>query len=291
MKGRSRRSRVRRLRKRISRSRWFIALLSGGSALVMSAVASTLRVEWTRPGDEGASTNGARRRAPTGGPADHAGSGGLKQRSGDDESSPRRGVIYAFWHGRLFLLVPAFRDRGIVIITSMSFAGEVLTQVLERFGYSTVRGSSGRRGTAALIAMKKALSGGIDGGVALDGPSGPERRAKGGALAAAQSSGCSLVPLGVSAAPAWTVPRTWDRFMAPLLFARCAVVEGEPIPAEALSGMSLEELDAAVDAVTDEADRRVGRSVDRSPRNAAREGGGRSDELPKPGAERAEGGP
>ncbi len=195
----------------------------------MSAVAATLRIDWTEYAEPS--------------PA-------------DDEAGRR---IYAFWHGRLFLLVPAFRNRGIVVITSTSFAGEVLTRVLERFGYVTVRGSSGRRGTAALIAMKGALLGGRDGGVALDGPSGPERRAKGGALAAAQSAGCSIVPVGVSASPAWIVPRTWDRFMMPMLFARCAVIVGQPIPPANLAGASLEEIDRAVDAMTDEADRRAGR--------------------------------
>ncbi len=242
------RSRIRRLRKRISRSRWFIAVLSGAAALVMSAVAATLRIDWTQHA------------AALGSAEPSGGAPGGDAPSGPDSARDARdpGKIYAFWHGRLFLLVPAFRDRGIVIITSTSFAGEVLTRVLERFGYATVRGSSGRRGTAALIAMKSALEAGADGGVALDGPSGPERRSKGGAVAAAQSSGCSIVPIGVSASPAWTVPQTWDRFMMPLLFARCAVVVGRPIPSTELERLGLEGLDAIVNEMTSEADRRAG---------------------------------
>ncbi|MCD4690621.1 DUF374 domain-containing protein [bacterium] len=197
----------------------------------MSAIAGTLRIDWTQYTAE----------------------------AGVDDGDGR--CIYAFWHGRLFLLVPAFRDRGIVIITAVSWAGEVLSRVLERFGYVTVRGSSRRRGVAALVSMKRALEGGRDGGIALDGPSGPRRRSKGGALTVAQSSGCSIVPVGVSARPAWTVPQTWDRFLMPLPVARCAVVVGRPIPSEVLAGMSTEDLDAVVNAVTDEADRRVRRTV------------------------------
>jgi len=244
---RRKRSRIKRLRKRISRSPWFIAILSGAAALVMSAVAATLRIDWTQYAGESADAAGS-----------ESGAGSAPDGTAPPDAG-EPGKIYAFWHGRLFLLVPAFRDRGIVIITSTSFAGEVLTRVLERFGYSTVRGSTGRRGTAALIAMKSALEEGADGGVALDGPSGPERRSKGGAVAAAQSSGCSIVPIGVSASPAWTVPQTWDRFMMPMLFARCAVVVGRPIASAELAGMELEDLDAAVNAMTHEADQRAGR--------------------------------
>ncbi len=193
----------------------------------MSAIAATLRIDWTQYAAESA---------------------------GSDSASK----IYAFWHGRVFLLVPVFRDRGAVIITSTSFAGEVLTRMIERFGYAAVRGAHGRRGMAALIAMKSALAQGHDCGIAPDGPSGPARRSKGGAVAAALSSGCSIVPVGISASPAWTAP-TWDRFMIPMLFARCAVVVGRPIPSTELAGMDLEDLDAAINEVTEEADRRAGR--------------------------------
>jgi len=233
---RGRHSRIRRFRKRISRSRWFIAVLSGGVALVLRIVAATLRMDWTHyAAEKSGGAPGSGIRSDSGGP----------------------GRLYAFWHGRSFLLAPLFRDSGVVIITSTSFAGEVLTRVVERFGYHTVRGSSGRRGAAALVAMKTALIEGRDGAVAADGPSGPARHAKAGAVAAARSSGCSVVPVGIGAHPAWTVPHTWDRFMVPLLFARCAVVMGRPIPPAELEGMGLEGLDAAVNAMTDEADRRA----------------------------------
>ncbi len=208
----------------------------------MRVVAATFRTDWTQYATD---SSGA---APGKG-------------TGSDGSEPGR--LYAFWHGRGFLLAPLFRDSGVVIITSTSFAGEVLTRVVERFGYDTVRGSSGRRGAAALIAMKAALLEGRDGAVAADGPSGPERHAKAGAVAAARSSGCLVVPVGIGAHPAWTVPHTWDRFMVPMLFARCSVVMGRPIPPAELEEMGLDGLDAAVNAMTDEADRRAGRFADR----------------------------
>ncbi len=212
----------------------------------MSAIAATLRVDWTQYVSE---ADGAE---PDGSGTDADGA----------DPTPR---IYAFWHGRVFLLVPAFRDRGAVIITSTSFAGEVLTRMIERFGYAAVRGARGRRGMAALIAMKSALAQGHDCGIAPDGPSGPERRSKGGAVAAALSSGCPIVPVGIGARPAWAVPHTWDRFIIPMLFARCAVVVGRPIPSTELAGMDLEDLDAAINEVTDEADRRAGGRADTVP--------------------------
>src|SRR5207245_5093250 len=58
-----------------------------------------------------------------------------------------------------------------------------------------------------------------------DGPRGPARRLQGGIVALAATTGAPIVPVGVAARPARRLG-SWDRFMVPAPFARCAVVFG-----------------------------------------------------------------
>jgi lysophospholipid acyltransferase (LPLAT)-like uncharacterized protein len=171
-------------------------------------------------------------------------------------------VLFAFWHGRFFLFIHSFRDTGLAINTDVSWAGGLSARVLTRFGYSAVPGSSARKGAKALIAMRKQIASGHSVAVAPDGPSGPRVKSKPGVLTLARTIGCPIVPAATSARPAWVISQTWDRFMIPAPFARCAIVMGKPIyPGEAGQDLSLELLDRAIDETTAKADRLVGRCV------------------------------
>ncbi len=171
-------------------------------------------------------------------------------------------VLFAFWHGRLLLLVYSFRDRGIAINTDVSWAGELLAMVLVRFGYAVVPGSSARKGVKAIIALRKQIISGHSAAVATDGPRGPRAKSKPGVLTLARATGCPIVPVATSARSAWVIRQTWDSFMMPAPFTRCAVVVGKPIYAgDAGHDLSLELLDRAVDETTAKADRLVGRGA------------------------------
>ncbi|MCA1589302.1 MAG: DUF374 domain-containing protein [Acidobacteria bacterium] len=61
--------------------------------------------------------------------------------------------IYAMWHDRLFSGTYFFRHRGIVVLNSQSFDGEYISRFIQRLGYGSVRGSSTRGGTVALVKM------------------------------------------------------------------------------------------------------------------------------------------
>jgi lysophospholipid acyltransferase (LPLAT)-like uncharacterized protein len=58
-----------------------------------------------------------------------------------------------------------------------------------------------------------------------DGPRGPARRLHAGIVALAAATGAPIVPVGIAARPARRL-HSWDRFMIPIPFARCAVVFG-----------------------------------------------------------------
>ncbi|MFH1502604.1 MAG: peptide-methionine (R)-S-oxide reductase MsrB [Candidatus Eisenbacteria bacterium] len=188
-------------------------------------------------------------------------------------------VLYGFWHGRQFLLVPAFRGSGIAIMTDLSWAGEIQTRVLESLGYVVVRGSSRRSPARALAAMKSAIEQGHPAAFALDGPGGPDRRSKPGILFLARKLGYPVVPAATSASRAWRIPGTWCRYLLPLPFAACVVKLGRPL-AVGDGDFGPGDLDREVDRVTMDADLAVGVAppLGRT-RDLKRRGSAMSDEV------------
>jgi lysophospholipid acyltransferase (LPLAT)-like uncharacterized protein len=146
-----------------------------------------------------------------------------------------RPLIYAVWHGRI-LMVPwlnaRFRRtegaRSVRVLASRSRDGELVAAFVKRFGLEVVRGSSSRGGAEALRALARAVRAGQDVAVVPDGPRGPSCHAQAGIVSLAAATGAPIVPLGVAARPARRL-RSWDRFMVPAPFARCAVVFGAAV--------------------------------------------------------------
>lgn len=167
-------------------------------------------------------------------------------------------VFYAFWHGRLLLLVPSFGPWHVTIMTDLSWAGELLARILQRFGYRVVRGSSKRSGFQGIIQMKRVVEQGVGGALAVDGPHGPYRKTKPGILFLAAKLGYPVVPLTFSADRYWILESTWDKFLIPKPFSRCAVAMGPPIPVQKIrNNMTAEALDAILNSWADEWDSNV----------------------------------
>lgn len=172
----------------------------------------------------------------------------------------RSKVIYGFWHGRQFLLIPNFSHFNAVVMSDVSWAGEIQSKILNRLGYMVVRGSSKRKGTQALIQMKKIIQEGCPGAFALDGPSGPIYQSKPGILFLAQKLGYPIVPVATSANRVWTLKKTWCRYMLPKPFARCYIAMGKPIDTENMnSQITTKELDRILVEWTRRVDQKVGR--------------------------------
>jgi lysophospholipid acyltransferase (LPLAT)-like uncharacterized protein len=147
----------------------------------------------------------------------------------------RRPLIYALWHGRLLMvpwvsarLATVRGARTIRILASRSRDGELIARFVRRFGLEPVRGSSSRGGAVALRALAAALRAGDDVVVAPDGPRGPRGCVQPGLPALAAMTGVPVVPLAFAARPARRLD-TWDAFLVPAPFARCAVVFGEAV--------------------------------------------------------------
>jgi lysophospholipid acyltransferase (LPLAT)-like uncharacterized protein len=136
--------------------------------------------------------------------------------------------IYAFWHDRIILATYFFRHRGIVVMNSKSFDGEYMARVCQHFGYGSVRGSSSRRGMAALVEMIRLMKAGLPAGFTLDGPRGPRYVAKAGAVLLAKKTGNPLIAFVIEPRKFWTI-RSWDKMQIPRPFCRARVFIAEPI--------------------------------------------------------------
>jgi lysophospholipid acyltransferase (LPLAT)-like uncharacterized protein len=142
-------------------------------------------------------------------------------------------VIYILWHNRFFCVPPAWNricygHRKTVALTSASHDGDMVARAMAVFGLGSVRGSTSRRGVAALVGLKRALREGFDICVTPDGPRGPRYRLQPGIIKLAESTGAPIVPIHVRFASAWRL-KTWDRFVIPKPFSRVEVIFAQAV--------------------------------------------------------------
>jgi len=179
--------------------------------------------------------------------------------------------VLAFWHEyNLAAAVAARRTRNHIRHVSFStatFRGDVMNAMLAALGAGSIPlPAENERAESTRLAREMARLGreGASLGVSPDGPVGPYRRAKPGALIVARESGLPLQPWAVRASPAIRMRRRWDRHLVPLPFCRLTVVEAPAIvvgPREPLRPL-LARLQRELDAVAATADAARGRVRD-----------------------------
>lgn len=134
-------------------------------------------------------------------------------------------VIFAFWHGNYTLLLFSFRIKNAVALVHSSFRGDFMACLASVFKYRTVRLSRHRRSIMPFI---RAIKEGSPGFIAVDGPLGPPRETKSGAIYIARKSGAKIIPLAVQAHRGFLLNR-WDNHFIPLPFNNIIVSIGKPI--------------------------------------------------------------
>ncbi|MDF1535052.1 MAG: DUF374 domain-containing protein [bacterium] len=135
--------------------------------------------------------------------------------------------VLAFFHGRQLLLVHELRGWPVVVMTGISYMGEIQSRVLAGFGVTTVMGSSKGGGARVLAGMIKLVRKGMVGAFAVDGPRGPYGVVKPGAVYISKKLGIPLVPVTTSASPSALFTSVWDRYLLPMPFSRTLVKFGE----------------------------------------------------------------
>ncbi|MGZ4966890.1 MAG: lysophospholipid acyltransferase family protein [Chthoniobacterales bacterium] len=144
-------------------------------------------------------------------------------------ASHERPFILAVWHNRLLLLPPIFSlcfpHRRNVGLISASRDGDYVSILVERFGHSTVRGSSSRKGVIALRQLVDELAAGTNVLITPDGPRGPLYEVNQGAIFLAQKSGAPIVPMAIEYGKAWRL-KNWDGFFLPKPFSTVRIIFG-----------------------------------------------------------------
>ena len=168
-------------------------------------------------------------------------------------------ILFALWHGRMYLSIQAHRRQGIVTMASKSKDGELIARWLEANGYVVVRGSSSRGGGQALREMVRHVRSGRHAALTVDGPRGPARVVQPGVVQLARLTGAWILPITSSSASGKLLS-SWDRFLLPFPFSRNVVAYGEPfqIPPELSDDAALSRIASALEEATSEADAAAG---------------------------------
>jgi len=136
--------------------------------------------------------------------------------------------ILAFWHGTM--LIPWFihKNRNFAGLVSKSKDGGLLANLLEKWNYKVIRGSSNDGGRAALNAMIDLAKNNNTLCLTPDGPRGPIYKFKAGAVVTSVKTGIPLVLCGVHYSKALYL-KSWDRFGIPWLFSKVKVIYSKPL--------------------------------------------------------------
>jgi lysophospholipid acyltransferase (LPLAT)-like uncharacterized protein len=144
-----------------------------------------------------------------------------------DPRRPGPRCLYAFWHENLLLPAYHYGRLGAHVLVSTHADGQLITEVIQRLGFRTIRGSTTRGGTAA-VRQALALEGAGHLGITPDGPRGPRRRVQPGILYLSSRLGLPIVPAGFGYERPWRL-KSWDRFALPRPFSRARCVTCDPI--------------------------------------------------------------
>lgn len=139
--------------------------------------------------------------------------------------------LYAMWHAHQ-CCVHGIPDKNKVnVLVSRSRDGQIIADVVEKWGFKTIRGSKGKQGAVeASMQMITALKSDESCAMMVDGPKGPVKVVKGGVVKIAKLSGAPIVPVY------WYSPfinflkfPSWDEFRIPFFFVNLINLYGEPI--------------------------------------------------------------
>jgi len=138
-----------------------------------------------------------------------------------------RRFIYAFWHENLLLPACFYAHPRIQVLISQHADGELIARACKHLRFGTIRGSTTRGGTEALLQLVRA-SRACHLAVVPDGPRGPRRRLQLGPIYLASRTGLAIVPIGIGFHRPWRA-KSWDRFALPRPWSRASVVTMEPV--------------------------------------------------------------
>lgn len=142
--------------------------------------------------------------------------------------------IYAMWHENQFCLHGLPDRNNINILISNSLDGEIISNVCEKWGFKTCRGSSNRKGSvSATLKMLSKLKDNENIAIMVDGPRGPLHKVKPGAIVLAREANVPIIPVHWYS-PNFTFVKfpSWDKMSSPIGPCWLLNLYGEPIYTE-----------------------------------------------------------
>ena len=139
--------------------------------------------------------------------------------------------VYAIWHAHQ-CCVHGLPDRANCnVLVSRSRDGQIIAGVVERWGFKVIHGSKGKKGSVeASLQMINAVKNGECCAIMVDGPKGPAKVVKDGAIRIAKKAGVPIVPVyWYSPSPTFLKFPSWDGFRIPFFWTKLINIYGEPI--------------------------------------------------------------
>jgi lysophospholipid acyltransferase (LPLAT)-like uncharacterized protein len=146
----------------------------------------------------------------------------------DEFIDDNQNFVLAFWHGTMLMPWYLHRDQNFSALVSQSKDGGLLANSLIKWGYKVERGSSHKGGKEALNTLLENSKQNFSVAITPDGPTGPAREMKAGAVITAQRSSIPLILCGVAYKKKY-VFKSWDKFEIPKFFSEIVVKYSGPI--------------------------------------------------------------
>ena len=141
---------------------------------------------------------------------------------------PESPSVIAFWHRNMLPIWKLFSKKNAYAIVSMNKDGEILANLLAKWNYNLIRGSSSKKGKEVIekiveIKDKNYFL------ITPDGPRGPRYKCKAGAFVIAQRKQIPLYFIKCEIARKKIFAKSWDNFILPLLFSKIKIEFSENI--------------------------------------------------------------
>jgi lysophospholipid acyltransferase (LPLAT)-like uncharacterized protein len=143
---------------------------------------------------------------------------------GEDKRNKR--AIFIFWHKNMLAGWNLFKGMRFLALVSQSKDGQILNNILLKWKYDVIRGSSSKGGKEALEQIVDVIG---EKSIVLtpDGPRGPSMEIKNGALILSHKTGLPIIPVKISYDRKKILDKSWDKFEIPLPFSTCDVTFGD----------------------------------------------------------------
>ena len=141
---------------------------------------------------------------------------------------PEKPCIVAFWHGYMLPGWKIFSGKNPSAVVSQSKDGQILSDLLVKWGFSLIRGSSSKDSKIVLDEMVREASNKYL-LITPDGPRGPYQKFKPGAVVVSHRAGVPLILANIHIHWKFTFIKSWDRFELPMPFSKVKIRISEPI--------------------------------------------------------------